>query len=330
MCKKDRQIDEVKSMANKTIYLAGGCFWGVEQYLKSLPGVAYTQVGYANGKTENPSYEDVCYKGTGHAEAVRVEYDPAIITLAHILHMFFDIIDPTSLNRQGNDMGPQYRSAVYYVDQEDEPIIRAAIARLQKKYDRPIAIQVGPLENYCAAEDYHQDYLMKNPAGYCHIGPDAFEKAAKALVDPSEYSPPDETKLKNRLTPLQYKVVREDGTEPPYQNEFHDHYEAGIYVDIATGEPLFSSSDKFEACGWPSFSKPIDPSVVRSSLDLTHGMTRDEVRSRVGDSHLGHVFGDGQEETGGLRYCINSAALRFIPKAKMKEEGYEKYIILTE
>lgn len=317
-------------MAKKRIYLAGGCFWGVEQYLKSLPGVTSTQVGYANGKTENPSYEDVCYKDTGHAEAVFVEYDSEKITLTHILHMFFDIIDPTSLNRQGNDVGPQYRSAIYYVDQEDESLIKYAIARLQKKYDRPIAIQVGPLENYYAAEDYHQDYLIKNPGGYCHIGSDAFEKAAKAIVDPSGYSLPDEVELKNRLTPLQYKVVREDGTEPPYQNEFHDHYQAGIYVDIATGEPLFSSSDKFEACGWPSFSKPIDPSVIRNKLDLGHGMVRDEVRSRIGDSHLGHVFPDGPKEAGGLRYCINSAALRFIPKGKMKEEGYEKYLDLIE
>ncbi|GAB1477244.1 peptide-methionine (R)-S-oxide reductase MsrB [Bacillota bacterium] len=302
----------------------------MEQYLKSLPGVTATQAGYANGSTENPSYEDVCYRDTGHAEAVYVEYNPEKITLPHILHMFFDIIDPTSINRQGNDAGTQYRSAVYYVDQEDEPLIRSAIAALQKKYDRPLAIQTGPLENYYAAEDYHQDYLIKNPGGYCHIASEAFDKAAKALVDPSLYSTIDEEELKSKLTPLQYKVVRESGTEPPYQNEFHDHHEAGIYVDIATGEPLFSSSDKFEACGWPSFSKPMDPSVIRSKLDLTHGMIRDEVRSRVGDSHLGHVFTDGPEETGGLRYCINSAALRFIPKAKMKEEGYEKYLDLVE
>lgn len=315
---------------NKEIYLAGGCFWGTEKYLKSLPGVKKTDVGYANGRTENPSYEDVCHRDTGHAETVRVEYDPEQISLSHILHMYFDVIDPTSLNRQGNDIGSQYRTGIYYVNPEDEAIIRAAVSELQEKYDKPIAIEVAPLENYYLAEEYHQDYLTKNPGGYCHIGADAFDKASRALVDPSEYRIPVDAELKDRLTELQYQVTRENGTEPTYHNEFHDLFSPGIYVDIITGEPLFTSTDKFEACGWPSFSKPIDPSVIRTKQDLTHGMVREEVRSRVGDSHLGHVFPDGPKETGGLRYCINSAALRFIPKEEMESQGYGKYLYLVK
>jgi len=295
----------------KEIYLAGGCFWGTEKYLKSLPGIKKTDVGYANGRTENPSYEDVCHRNTGHAETVRVEYAPEEISLTH-------------------DIGSQYRTGIYYVDPEDESIIRAAVSKLQEKYDKPIAIEVKPLENYYLAEEYHQDYLTKNPGGYCHIGADAFDKASQALVDPSEYKVPDDAELKDRLTGLQYRVTRENGTEPPYHNEFHDQFSPGIYVDIITGEPLFTSSDKFEACGWPSFSKPLDPSVISTKRDLSHGMVREEVRSRVGDSHLGHVFPDGPKEAGGLRYCINSAALRFIPKGEMESQGYGKYLHLVK
>ena len=244
--------------------------------------------------------------------------------------MYFDVIDPTSLNRQGNDVGSQYRTGIYYVSPEDEAIIRAAVSELQKRYSKPVVIEIKPLENYYPAEEYHQDYLTKNPGGYCHIGADAFEKAGRALVDPSEYVVPDDAELKSRLTDLQYHVTRENGTEPPYHNEYHDHFAPGIYVDIITGEPLFSSSDKFEACGWPSFSRPIDPSVIKTRLDLTHGMVREEVRSRVGDSHLGHVFPDGPKEKGGLRYCINSAALRFIPMKDMEKQGYGKYLHLVK
>ncbi len=328
--KKDILEYDFQGLQTKEIYLAGGCFWGTEKYFKSIPGVKSTDVGYANGRTENPSYEDVCHRDTGHAETVRVEYAPEHISLSHILHMYFDVIDPLALNRQGNDVGSQYRTGIYFVDAADEPPIRAAVANLQKKYDRPVAIEIKPLENYYLAEEYHQDYLTKNPGGYCHIGGDAFDKAGEALVDPGEYVVPDDAELKNRLTELQYRVTRENGTEPPHQNEFHDHDAPGIYVDIITGEPLFTSADKFEACGWPSFSQPIDPSVIRSKLDLTHGMVREEVRSRVGDSHLGHVFPDGPEESGGLRYCINSAALRFIPKEEMEAQGYGKYLGLVK
>jgi peptide methionine sulfoxide reductase msrA/msrB len=247
-----------------------------------------------------------------------------------LLALFYKAIDPTSLNRQGNDVGRQYRTGIYYTDPEDLSDITRSINRLKKDYNKPIAVEVMPLRNYYPAEEYHQKYLDKNPGGYCHISPGLFEAAKQAVVDPFEYQKPDEENLRNKLSPIQYDVTMNNGTEPPYRNEYWDLFKEGIYVDIVTGEPLFTSKDKFEGCGWPSFSKPIDPEGIRSNKDFSHGMIREEVRSRVGDIHLGHVFPDGPKASGGLRYCINSAALRFIPKEKMEEEGYGKYLSLLE
>lgn len=255
------------------IYLAGGCFWGLEKYLASIRGVQYTQVGYANGKTENPTYEEVCYKNTGHAETVRVQYDAKILPLEFLLELYYDAIDPVSLNRQGGDRGVQYRTGIYYIDVKDLPIIEDSIAKLQKRYDKPIAIEIKKLDNFYPAEEYHQKYLDKNPGGYCHIGRDKFEKAAGAVVNPGDYQAPDPEKLSQTLTKAQYEVTQNNATEPPFQNEFWDSFRPGIYVDITTGEPLFASTDKFQSgCGWPSFSKPIDPYVLRRKKDTSHGM----------------------------------------------------------
>ena len=314
----------------KEIYLAGGCFWGLEKYLGNIPGVIGTEVGYANGRTEGPTYEEVCRMNTGHAEAVKVEYDSARISLLGLLELFYKVIDPTTLNRQGNDVGSQYRTGIYFVDPEDEAAIRQSIERLKKKHAKPIAIEIKTLQNFYTAEEYHQNYLEKNPGGYCHIRTEYFELAKEALVDPFAYSAPEPEAIKEKLKPDQYDVAMKNGTEPPYQNEYWDNFKEGIYVDITTGEPLFLSKDKFEACGWPSFSRPIDPDTVKAKKDISHGMIREEVRSRVGDIHLGHVFDDGPAEAGGLRYCINSASLRFIPKDQMEEEGYGKYIELLK
>lgn len=314
----------------KEIYLAGGCFWGLEKYLGNISGVIETEAGYANGKTEKPTYEEVCRHDTGHAETVRLAYDPSRISLQGLLALFYKVIDPTSLNRQGNDAGSQYRTGIYYKDEEDLPVIRQSVGLLQTEYSKPVVIEILPLENYYPAEEYHQKYLDKNPGGYCHIHPRYFELAKEAVVDPFEYKKPEKDDLMKRLTPVQYDVAMRNGTEPPYQNEYWDNFREGIYVDIATGEPLFSSRDKFEACGWPSFSRPVDPEAVKSRGDFSHGMIRTEVRSRAGDIHLGHVFEDGPKESGGLRYCINSAALRFIPKEKMEKEGYGKYLPLLD
>lgn len=305
------------------IYLAGGCFWGMEKYLASVRGVQATEVGYANGKTENPSYEDVCRRDTGHAETVRVAYDPAVVPLPFLLALYFDAVDPVSVNRQGGDHGTQYRTGIYYTDPADRPVIEQALSDLQTRCREPVAIELKPLENFFAAEAYHQRYLEKNPGGYCHIGPERFERAAQAVVNPASYAAPDPAALRERLTPLQYEVTQHSATELPFQNEFHNEFQPGIYVDVTTGEPLFSSADKFESgCGWPSFAKPIDPAVLREKPDATLSRMRTEVRSRVGDAHLGHVFTDGPKDRGGLRYCINSASLRFIPREMMEREGY--------
>lgn len=311
------------------IYLAGGCFWGTEKYLASIRGVTETETGYANGGTQNPAYEDVC-RGSGHAETVRVRYDPALLPLEFLLELYYDSVDPLSLNRQGGDAGVQYRTGVYYTDPADEAVIRRSLSALQKKYDRPVRIEVLPLAHFYPAEEYHQKYLDKNPGGYCHIPPKKFERAARALVNPAGFQKPDEETLQKILTPLQYRVTQESATEPPFSNAYFNDFRPGIYVDVTTGEPLFSSSDKFESgCGWPSFSKPVDPSVLQNRDDLSHGMLRTEVRSRAGDAHLGHVFPDGPKESGGLRYCINSASLKFIPKEEMEKEGYGYLLFLV-
>lgn len=305
------------------IYLAGGCFWGTEKYIRQIHGVLSTDVGYANGKTEAPSYEEVCRNNTGHAETVRVVYDPEKLPLAFLLELYYEAVDPISVNRQGGDTGTQYRTGIYYTDPKDEPVIRSSLRQLQERCGRPVAIEAKPLENYYPAEEYHQKYLDKNPGGYCHIGREKFLRAAQAVVDPTRYSAPAEEELARTLTPEQYEVTRRSATEPPFQNEYWDRFERGVYVDVTTGEPLFLSSDKFESgCGWPSFSRPVDPNVLRQGADHSHGMERTEVRSRVGGAHLGHVFPDGPRELGGLRYCINSAALRFVPEKDMEAQGY--------
>ncbi len=307
----------------KEIYLAGGCFWGTEKYLSLVNGIVSTEVGYANGNTENPSYEDVCYRKTGHAETVKVLYDPNIVSLEYILKLYYDVINPLSINRQGNDIGTQYRTGIYYTDSKDKDIILESIKELQKKYDKPIAIEVIALDNYFRAEEYHQKYLDKNPSGYCHIGRDKFEKAEKAEDFKLKYRAKSKEALKETLSDIQYAVTQNNATEPPFSNEYYDNFKKGIYVDVTTGEPLFTSSDKFESgCGWPSFSKPIKPNLIRELDDTTYGMQRVEVRSKTGDAHLGHVFNDGPRELGGLRYCINSASLVFIPKEEMEEKGY--------
>lgn len=315
----------------KDIYLAGGCFWGTEKFFASIPGVVATQVGYANGRTENPTYQQVCHDDTGHAETVRVTYDPASLSLSFLLEQFYRVIDPTSVNRQGHDQGEQYRTGIYYVDAADEPVIRQSMDGLKARTPGRVAVQVQPLENFYPAEEYHQKYLDKNPGGYCHIPPARFEEARQA-VDPSgRYRKPSDDVLRQTLTDLQYKVTQQAATEPPFHNAYHDHFGPGIYVDVTTGEPLFLSTDKFESgCGWPAFSRPIAPEKILERRDISHGMIRTEVRSRVGDAHLGHVFPDGPREKGGLRYCINSAALRFIPLARMREEGYGPWVSLVE
>lgn len=322
-----------KPMKNQAeIYFAGGCFWGTEHFLKQIEGVESTQVGYANSTVANPSYEQVCTGMTNAAETVKVVYDPEKVDLDLLLKLYFQTIDPTSLNRQGNDRGTQYRTGIYYTDENSIPTINKAIKALSAQYNNPIAIEVKPLKNFYPAETYHQDYLDKHPNGYCHISPALFEMARKANVSHTKkYHKPDDATLRKNLSAEQYAVTQKSATEPAFHNEYWNEHRPGIYVDITTGEPLFVSTDKFDSgCGWPSFSKPIQKDLIAEKRDNSYGMIRTEVRSKTGDAHLGHVFTDGPRDKGGLRYCINSASLRFIPKEKMQEEGYGEYLPLVK
>jgi len=310
------------------IWFAGGCFWGVQAYFSRIYGVAETTVGYANGKTENPSYHEL--SNTGHAETVHISYDPDRVSLRTLLEHLFMIIDPTSINRQGGDFGTQYRTGIYYSDENDKQVIYSVIGEEQKKYKDPIAVEVIELEHYYLAEDYHQDYLENNPGGYCHVN---FETLKNTIpkVDSTNYNKLEQSEIKKILSPMEFLVTQESHTEPPFENAYWEQNEQGIYVDVVTGEPLFVSSEKFDSgCGWPSFTRPIDNDVIMEKHDVSHGMLRTEVRSRVGDSHLGHVFNDGPKEKGGLRYCINSASLRFIPLDKMEENGYGQFVCLIK
>lgn len=303
------------------IYLAGGCFWGVESYFKEIPGILDTSVGYANGNTSDTNYDKIA--DTDHSETVKISYDKDKLSLQDILEYYFRIIDPTSVNKQGNDVGSQYRTGIYYTNENDKLVIDEILIQKQENYEKKIAVEAEPLKNFVLAEDYHQDYLDKNPGGYCHIN---ISLANKPLDSKSIGINKDENTLKDKLTEDQYKVTQENETEKAFSSEYDNFDEAGIYVDVVTGEPLFSSKDKYDAgCGWPSFTKPIDANIDYKD-DKTYGMERVEVRSKKGDSHLGHVFNDGPKDKGGVRYCINGAALRFVPLSKMEEEGYWEYI----
>ena len=300
------------------IYLAGGCFWGLEEYFSRIEGVKKTTVGYANGQVESTNYQLI--HQTDHAETVHLIYDEKRVSLREILLYYFRVIDPLSVNKQGNDVGRQYRTGVYYTNQADKSVIEQVFVEQEKQLGQKIAVELEPLRHYVLAEDYHQDYLKKNPGGYCHIN---VNDAYQPLVDPGQYEKPTDAELKEQLSEEQYQVTQNSATERPFHNAYNATFEEGIYVDVTTGEPLFFAGDKFESgCGWPSFSRPIAREVLRYYEDKSHGMERIEVRSRSGNAHLGHVFTDGPESAGGLRYCINSAALRFIPKEKMEAEGY--------
>ena len=336
-----QNLDTMESKDMKTIYLAGGCFWGTEKFLSLVHGVVEAEVGYANSNVPDPTYREVCTGRTGAAETVKVIYNPKQISLPFLLSLYYKTIDPTSLNKQGNDRGTQYRTGIYYTDPAERPVIEESLEQLQKNYNKPLAIEVGPLKNFYPAEDYHQDYLDKNPGGYCHINPALF-RMAREIRDTTInqgstgsldriYTKPSDAELRQKLTPLQYEVTQNAATERPYSNEYDKEFRPGIYVDIVTGEPLFLSTDKFESgCGWPAFSKPISPDLIKGYVDKSHGMNRIEVRSKSGDSHLGHVFNDGPADKGGMRYCINSASLKFIPLADMQKEGYGDLIPLVK
>jgi len=313
----------VKNEGIEVIYLAGGCFWGIEKLMQSIPGVVNAVSGYANGDADlEPTYTSVTTGDTGYRETVRVEYDPTEISLDALLFAYFMVIDPTIENAQGPDIGTQYQTGVYYVNDASKATV-ARIAAIERARHEDFIVEIEVLERFYDAEEYHQDYLDKNPNGYCHISQDEMHVISELIIDPIDYQRPSEAEINAKLTDLQYSVTQESGTEPAFNNEYWDNHAKGIYVDVVTGEPLFSSSDKFDSgTGWPSFTRPIDENTLRYFKDGSSGMQRIEVRSRAGNSHLGHVFYDDPISPDGTRYCINSAALRFIPYEEMTAEGY--------
>lgn len=307
----------------EVIYLAGGCFWGLEKLMESIPGVVDAVSGYANGSPDLvPTYGKVTTGLTGYRETVRVEYDPSLVSLDALLFAYFHVIDPTIQNQQGNDIGSQYQTGVYYADESSRTVVQR-ITEIEKERHAKFVVEIKPLERFYDAEEYHQDYLVKNPLGYCHISKDEISLISEIIVDPGAYPRPSLEQIKANLTELQFNVTQNASTEVAFNNEYWDNHTEGIYVDIVTGEPLFSSRDKFDSgTGWPSFTQPIDENTMRYVEDLAFGMVRVEVRSRAGNSHLGHVFYNDPVSPSGTRYCINSAALRFIPYEDMDAEGY--------
>jgi peptide methionine sulfoxide reductase msrA/msrB len=330
------ETNAVFSSKTQLATFAGGCFWCVEAPFEDLDGVISVISGYAGGKEKNPTYSEVSSGKTSHKESVQITFDPEVISYSELVDIFWQTYDPTDVGGSFYDRGPQYESAIFFHDAEQKKVAEESKARLDKsgRFKKPVATPIIKYTNFYAAEDYHQDYYKKNPKEYYAYrngsGRDAFIKANWPELSEKKYQATPKSELKKNLTPLQYEVTMESATEYAFQNKYNGNTEAGIYVCIVSGAPLFSSKDKYESgSGWPSFTKPIDTRVIDKPIDKELGMARVEVRSKLGGSHLGHVFYDGPAPTN-LRYCMNSAAMKFIPKTEMQAAGYGDYIWLVD